>query len=232
MKILLISEKDEIKKKIDKLLSTVKIECIHYFNPIKAMDNIEEVSPGAVIFSANDFPRHWKVFLVFLRSLGNKEKIPFILLKGSDFDYSEVSKATFLGVNGIIDESLGINEDLDRLKEIINRYKRSDTEILFPSINMFSPSEDQKVALLFMHPEKLNIISGIVVALSETELHFMPSNLESTSLKNNLVFHDCSLRVGDKIFQTDLELIDNEKILKFRFLKSMKMLNEISSFSA
>jgi len=31
------------------------------------MDNISEIQPELVLFSAEDYPRHWKIFLKVLR---------------------------------------------------------------------------------------------------------------------------------------------------------------------
>ncbi|MDR1588437.1 MAG: hypothetical protein LBS57_13370, partial [Treponema sp.] len=38
---------------------SIPIEIIHYSQALKAMDNIEEINPDAIIISACDFPRHW-----------------------------------------------------------------------------------------------------------------------------------------------------------------------------
>ena len=68
MKVLIISEN---KEKTDALINAVKIsenEIIHYKWFMKALDNIEEVSPEIIIINAEDFPRHWKVLCQYTLS--------------------------------------------------------------------------------------------------------------------------------------------------------------------
>ena len=79
MKILLVSERDELRDHIRRNFMPRGAEIIQYYNPIKAMDNLDEVDPEVVLFSAQDFPRHWKPFLCYCPSSKEQLQEPKIL---------------------------------------------------------------------------------------------------------------------------------------------------------
>jgi len=234
MKVLVISDSEDLKSRIEKHLASSGTEIIHYRHPIKAMDNLEELAPEVVLFSADDFPRHWKIFLVYLRSNESKESVPFVILHGKDFDYEEVSKATFLGVNGMVDESFQAEGEMQKLKDILARYKKIPISKPQEIVGLYRPSADDRVDLIFLHPENLHLVRGKVTALSASEIHFSPADSEKTmTLEENSIISDCSLRLGDKIFQVDLELTSVSEGFVFRFLQPIRELNAlISSFAS
>src|SRR6056297_3862262 len=106
MKTILVIEDQETKERISRHLMPLGFDFIHYLNPVKALDNIDEIEPDLVIFSAEDFPRHWKPFIRLLRAKHSKEEAVFILLTGENFSSEEASKATILDVNGMISAQL------------------------------------------------------------------------------------------------------------------------------
>ncbi len=61
MKAILISEMLESSQELKPFLKGYDFDLIHYRTPLKAMDNLEEISPDAIIINTIDFPRHWKV---------------------------------------------------------------------------------------------------------------------------------------------------------------------------
>ena len=233
MKVLLIAERDELKIKIAGFLHAYGIEIIQYWHPIKAMDNLDETIPDAVLFSAQDFPRHWKIFLVFLRASCSKEEIPFILLKGSDFDSDETSKAALLDANAIVDENLNNNEDITRIKDIFSRYEKieaspSESSVSTPSSSYF-PTPEDRIDLLFTHPENYSLVSGVVKELTSSSLLFQPLSPEKTEdLRPSTIISAASFRIGELIHRVDLKVIENSGILLFGFLDSPKEILELT----
>ena len=112
MKLLLVTSKEETRNRVYSHFNRLGYEIIIYDNPLKAMDNLSEIVPEAVIFNAEDFPRHWKPFLQVLRQLFEREKSVFILLKGESFNDEEALKAGSLSVSGVL------SEDFQRPEEI------------------------------------------------------------------------------------------------------------------
>jgi hypothetical protein len=98
------------------------VEIIHYSQALKAMDNIEEIDPGAIIISARDFPRHWKAIVQFARQDRSRKTCPIIVLHGDSFTGEDADKAYIIGVNAVAPESLPPEEKAARIRGILNRY--------------------------------------------------------------------------------------------------------------
>jgi hypothetical protein len=123
MKLMIICASLESLGKIaeDSRLS-VPCEIIHYSQALKAMDNIEEIDPGAIIINARDFPRHWKAIVQFVRQDRSRKTCPIIVLHGDSFTGEDADKAYVIGVNAVVPESLPPGEKAIRIQGILNRY--------------------------------------------------------------------------------------------------------------
>ena len=215
MKILLVSERDELKGYIRRNFMPRGAEIIQYYNPIKAMDNLDEVDPDVVLFSARDFPRHWKPFLIFLRDSKAREQCVFVILTGDEFDHEEADKAQALQVNGIVHERLDDRTELSRLKELVNRYRdigdaRSERRLV--------PTRIDHVGFLFTHPDTLDLIFGSVEDLSAAGVSFVPSDRRKTmDLQVGTTVGNCSLRVGENLISFPAGIIRNERSISLAF---------------
>ncbi|MFW5717825.1 MAG: PilZ domain-containing protein [Spirochaetota bacterium] len=215
MKILLVSERDELKAHIRRNFMPRGAEIIQYYNPIKAMDNIDEVEPDVVLFSAQDFPRHWKPFLIFLRDSKAREQCVFVILRGDDFDHEEADKAQTLQVNGIVHERLHDRQELARLKELVNRYRDigdARTE------KRLAPSQIDRIGFVFTHPQRMEIVFGHVEDLSAAGVSFMPLDRQRTmDIQVGVTIDVCSLRVGDAILALRADVVRNERNISLAF---------------
>ena len=215
MKILLVSERDELRQFIKQNFIPRGAEIIQYYNPIKAMDNLDEVDPEVVLFSARDFPRHWKPFLVFLRDTRTREQCVFVLLRGDDFDHQEADKAQALAVNGIVDEQLRDRQELERLKELVNRYRdigdaRAEKRLV--------PTEVDSVRFVFTHPHKLEMIFGHVEDVSATGIAVVPFDRHKVmDLEVGSELPSCSLRTGNTTISFSARIVRNERALSLVF---------------
>ncbi len=229
MKILLIAEKESTRESLSTHLTPRGFDLIHYRNPIKAMDNIDEISPEVVFFSAEDFPRHWKPFLKLLRSSFTKETTTFVLLKGEVFPFEEAAKAKHLDVTGIIKENLEDRREYSRLEELLSRYT-SLNEVR--SEGRYIPQTHDEVALIFTHPETHSLITGTVFDLSTTGAAFEPDNIEATKdLAVGTIIKRCSLQIEDNYFSFSAKVIRNEIRMAFQFLDIGETVsNAISDF--
>ncbi|TFH04339.1 MAG: PilZ domain-containing protein [Spirochaetales bacterium] len=215
MKILLVSERDELKSYIHKNFMPRGAEIIQYYNPIKAMDNLDEVEPDVILFSAQDFPRHWKPFLAFLRDSRAREQCVFVILTGTDFDHEEADKAQALHVNGIVHEQLRDRQELARLKELVNRYRdigdpRTEKRLV--------PTTIDRVGFIFTHPQRLEMIFGRVEDLSAAGASFVPTDRHKTmDIAPGTTIRSCCLRIGDRMLSFSAEVVRNERSLSFLF---------------
>jgi hypothetical protein len=180
------------------------------------MDNLDEIDPDVVLFSAEDFPRHWKPFLAFLRQSKGRESAVFVLLKGESFPFEEASKAQALEVNGIVREDLSQGKELLRLKELIQRYKETQD---LRQAKRYVPDELDTIEFVFTHPTNFRLITGNVEDLSSMGLSFTPDDAQYVEdLGHDVVIPSCSLRVGDDILSFSTRIVRNERRISFSYL--------------
>ncbi|MCL2374271.1 MAG: PilZ domain-containing protein [Treponema sp.] len=197
MKLLLVLGDDETYARITRHVKPLGFELVRYTHVLKAMDNLDEIEPHAIVISARDFPRHWKIMAKFVRSEAPKDVCPFIILRGEEFPTEEAAKASCLGVNGIIDESLENPAEVSRFHEVLGRHipikdkrraRRVHTEIW------------QRFGFAFTLPDSRVLITGTVKNISSGGLSFQPDNpalLGDINLSAELT--ECSLRAGDSM---------------------------------
>jgi hypothetical protein len=217
MRIILVAEREELGTHVRHHFHPQGSELVHYTNPIKAMDNIDEIDPDVVLFSAVDYPRHWKTFLNFLRGTRARERAVFVLLTGEDLSYEEASKAQHLGVNGIVHENLKDKQEIGRLRELVVRYKnvnetRQDRRLV--------PGRADTVGFMFSHPETLQAVIGTVQDISASGLRFAPFQPAAVDdIRPKEILELCSLRLGQEVISPTCEVVRNEDTISVRFLQ-------------
>jgi len=219
MKLLLVLGSDDNYDVICRNIAPFGFEPIRYRHVLKAMDNIDEVDPSAIIISARDFPRHWKILVQFVRSERPKETCPIVILKGTNFNTEEASKAFFLGVNGILDDALENRDDIDCLHDILahsGRHSRpADTE---QKERHFFVEPWHRTGLLIANLLDKSIIIGDIKTISANGLSFAPAKpLPPKAVTLNKELRECSLRVGDAILAPVCRIsgVDNDISLEF-----------------
>ncbi|RKX89711.1 MAG: PilZ domain-containing protein [Spirochaetes bacterium] len=223
MKVLLIIEKDSTRETIIEHLSPRGFDFIHYINPVKAIDNILEISPDMVIFSAVDYPRHWKPFLKVLRLFRNREESIFILLKGENFPVEESTKATILEVNGIIPDDLKDPLVIQQLEDIFTRYNVLDDNRLD---RRYIGHAAEDIEFIFSHPVTLTIISGTITDISLNGLCFKPEIPRLTQdIMEGIVLENCTLRVKNSFYNLSVRVVRNNVQLSFKFLEPSESLS-------
>jgi len=237
MKLLLVLGSDDNYDVISQNILPLGFEPIHYRHVLKAMDNIDEIDPAAVIISARDFPRHWKILVQFVRSERPKETCPIIILKGTNFNTEETSKALFLGVNGILGDTLENQDDINRLREILGSVGGMaagstagstagfaagpvHTEQKRPSPNRsFFVEPWHRIGLLIANLSGKSILITDVKTISADGLSFTPASpLSIKTVKINTELRLCSLRVGDSILAPVCRISGVDKTISLEFI--------------
>ncbi|MCL2190609.1 MAG: PilZ domain-containing protein [Treponema sp.] len=224
MKLLLVLGSDDNFDIVSSSIPPLGFEIIRYRYVMKAMDNLDEISPSAIVVSARDFPRHWKILVQFVRSERSREACPIILLKGGTFSTEETAKAFFLGVNGVLDDALESPEKLNRLQNILGRHvpvheKRKHHRYLVEPWH--------RVGFLVANFSGKGIVQGTVQNISAGGLSFMPANCQPPEeppeeASVNEAFKECSLRVGDAILSPVCRLVRTGKIVSMEFISFPK----------
>ena len=212
MKLLLVLGSDDNYDTISQSINSLGFELIRYRHVLKAMDNIDEIDPEAIMISARDFPRHWKILVQFVRNERPKETCPIIILKGGNFSAEETSKAFYLGVNGIVADML-VQEDIDRLKNIFGRSVPSKQE------QQFFVEPWHRVGLLMADLSDSSFIIGDVKTISANGLSFSSEQpLPPNAVTLNKELKECSLRVGDAILSPVCRITGVEKDIPLEFV--------------
>jgi hypothetical protein len=211
MKALFLIESDRIADIARFYLKPLGFETIRYRNPAKAADNLEEIDPDAIVISARDFPRHWKVIAGMARNSKNKDQCVIILLKGDSFPIEEAAKAAYLGVNGVVKDDLEDRREQSRFQQLLKRYIVVDDERASERIQ---PSSWDKLDFIFSHPRSLAPISGRLELISSSGLSFVP---DSPALVSDLftgeLIEDCSMRVGPDIVDLSCIVVHPGRVL-------------------
>jgi hypothetical protein len=216
MKLLLILGSDDMLNTISQSIKPLGFDLIRYRHVLKAMDNIDEVDPAAILISARDFPRHWKVLVQFVRYERPREVCPIILLKGDDFSLDEASKAFFIGVSGIVSENIKLFNEKDRLQSLLSRYIEVEDK---RKAKRYHAEVWTRFGFCITNPLNRGIITGTVKTLSSTGIGFVP---DDPSLVENILeneeLSECSLRVGDHILSPIARVVHKEPVLSLEFI--------------
>ena len=119
MKTLIISDDDSVIQKINSKVQSLGFDTIIYRWLLKALDNLEEISPEYIIVSVKDYPRHWKTLAQFVQM--NLARVPakVILYSPEKLSVDEEKKSSALNIFGTINsiDENGLNELQCLLKE-------------------------------------------------------------------------------------------------------------------
>jgi DNA-binding response OmpR family regulator len=216
MKLLLVMGSDDTCNLVSLYVRPLGFDLIRYYNVLKAMDNIDETDPSAIIISARDFPRHWKTMVQFVRTERPKDLCPIILLKGENFPLEETTKAFYLGVSGIIAETLDNSTEIDRLQGILSRYIPVEEK---RKARRYQAQKWQRLNFIFASPRDKTIITGEVKTISSGGLSFYPDHSAlMKDIRLDMELTECSLRVGDKILSPVCRLARTGRIVSLEFI--------------
>jgi len=216
MKLLLIMDSDENYKLISLYIKPLGFELIRYRHALKAMDNIDEIDPRAIVISARDFPRHWKTMVQFVRSERSKDDCPIIILTGDDFPQEEMAKASFLGVNATISDALDSPSEIERFHEIISCYLPVEEK---RRSRRFHVEPFHKIGFVFAHPFDSVLITGKVMDISTGGISLkLDDPVLIRDLRLNTELKDCSLRIGDAFLDPACRFARTGRIVSFEFL--------------
>jgi hypothetical protein len=215
MTLLLVAAEETLKHTLEYHLQPMGFTVVHYDDPVRAIREIDDLRPEMVLFSAADYPRHWKPLLKLLRERRDKEESVFILLADSP-PLEEGAKAVHLGVNGILDVQAPLKRQLLQLEELYRRYRSVKDKRRF---HRLVPGERDRLELIFSHPRLLSLITGTLKEISIRGASFQPSNPATTAdLHRDDQLTLCTLRVGEAIVSLTCRVArnDGEMGLEFR----------------
>jgi len=213
MILLVVAREERLKEMVSEQFASRGASVIHYRNPIKAMDNLEEIHPDIVIFYTQDFPRHWKPFMRFYRSIDTVENGIAVLLTGDLFTEDEAAKAQLLGVNGLVPYPQEEQLIQSSLEEIVQRYISLEDQ---RRNRRYFPREYDNLAFMFPHPKSFTILTGTILDITVESIRFFPDSPDKTAdIPENSLLENCSLQVDEEILTFSARLLRNNKSMIF-----------------
>lgn len=216
MKMLLVAARDTFANVLGYHLTPLGFTLEHVDDPLAAIAALEDIDPQAVLFSAADFPRHWKAMVKVARERKSKQEMVFVLSTPAGFEMEEAAKAAHLGVNGLVGEDLADKAELYRLEEILRRYTKVREKREFPRV---VPAPRDELGFAFTHPRRLALVTGTLREISIQGASFAPWNPSSVEdLAAGTDLPRCSLQAGDRIIGLDCRLARNRADMGLQFL--------------
>ncbi len=215
MKALLIIDDDNTASIASFYLKPMGMDIIRYRDPIKALDNLEEIHPDAVIMSARDFPRHWKPIIVNVRTHCTKNECIVLLLKGEFFSFDEAAKAAYLGINGVLKEDLADRNELLRFQMLFKRYIEIDESRVSDRRPL---AKWDKLDFVCSHPQSYAPLTGQIETISSSGISLIPdSPALFADLETGAVIEEASMKIDDCIFNFSCTLVRKGAVLAFGF---------------
>jgi methylmalonyl-CoA mutase cobalamin-binding subunit len=217
MKALLLVENDRIADIARFYLRPLGFEAVRYRNPVKAVDNLEEIEPDAVVVSARDFPRHWKILTQAVRAVRPKDRCVIVLLKGEVFPFEEAAKAAHLGVNGVVRDNLDDRHEQILFQRLLKRYVAVEDS---RNSERVAPSAWDRLDFIFAHPLSLSPVAGRLETVSARGISFAPDSPALVAdLEAGTEIDDCSLRAGDRIISLSCKIARADRVLGLSITK-------------
>ena len=119
MKALLVADNGLVIDNVSTVLKTAGYDIITYHALLKALDNIEEISPHLIVISTKEYPRHWKTLAQYATVPMGTYTPQVILYTGGEFSKEDQDKAQALHVRGYF-KSVDV-DGLDELRTILSQ---------------------------------------------------------------------------------------------------------------
>ncbi|MGP1439978.1 MAG: hypothetical protein ACTTJ3_04465 [Treponema sp.] len=210
----LISESQDKNKTLMKVFKEQSIDIIHYSSPMKALDNLAEIKPDAIVIDTIDFPRHWKVITQYVRYSNSKDDVVVILIVNALFSAFEVDKAISIGVQGIINIDTPNEVVVNNAKDILAKYKSSTFKARRDFNEEFSSSD---CSFLFVEPETECIVTGKVKDLHTDSLLFIP-DIKVDEIDKDDILKNCSLKIRNNILTPSCRVVEVNNYLNLEFV--------------
>ncbi len=207
MILMLVKDDNSCAAELSRWLAPYGISVVSYRNPLKALDNLEETQPAIILYDLQDFPRHWKILVKYLREEHTKNEVVFLLVSHGPAPLEEANKALYLGVNGILQDT-GSTENLARnIREVFLRYGTFEVET---DDRTEKAAHEVPLPFLFRHPRGKHLVTGTMVRYDGNRGTFKPDFAhEVADLSEGEVLAGGSLRLAETLVTLDATIVKN-----------------------
>lgn len=171
--------------------STWKV--LQYRHPLKALDNLAEIEPDIILWSQDDFPRHWGAFI---GAMGNQEKkARFYLVSEHEFSEETIKKVQTLALEGYSHEGFFS----DDVAHFIKKHQGSQVQAL--GVEIYLPLTDARGMLV---QEKNGAFAIHSLELGKNELKAILVDAQYASLPQANMAAELVLIHGTKRMRLDV----------------------------
>lgn len=192
-------------------LEPLGVGVVHYRIPLKAMDNLSEIQPQAILYAQHDFPRHWKVMLNLVRQEFSKERCVFVLLHpGPSLPIEEAEKAAVLEVNAMISLQKGPLEVVRQFQDVYLRYGS------FPVLPTSVTRSGAGWPMVIFHPVRNQIVNGLLVQLDLLGGLFRADRRKAIAdIPDGTLIARCTVHLDSGILESPIKVLRNRGQLLF-----------------
>lgn len=215
MILMLVKEEIPWASGLETHLAPYGVSVVHYRHPLKALDNLVETHPAIVLYDLQDFPRHWKILVKYLREEYRKDEVIFLLVSNGPPPLEEANKALYLGVNGILQFNGDVEALARNIREVFLRYGTFEVD----AAPAAPAGTDAPLAFLFRHPRRKHLVTGVLVKYDGKRATFKPDFAhEVADLAEGEVLAGGSLRRADSLVSVDASVVKNSGQLQLAIL--------------
>jgi hypothetical protein len=208
MKLLMVVASDETSELLSLYIKPLGFDLIRYRYVLKAMDNLDEIEPDAVIMSARDFPQHWQILLQFARCTFPLMRLPFVVLRGACFPFEDAVRTFYLGATPL-DEQLR-PADIEKLRNVLQHGEQK-------RISIMERNNKKRFSLMLVNPLTGIMVTGEVKGISDEYISFLPT-ISLSEVPPNTEVPECSLRAGEWVLSPRCLLTRHGREVVLRFL--------------
>jgi hypothetical protein len=193
MKALIVADDQKIIDEISAVVKKSGYDIILYRWLLKALDNIEEISPDVVIINAAEYPRHWKTLAQYCRS-GIPSQPPRI----------------FIAVNDHFSDS-----EYDKAKKLKVQIFSSAEETLSTSLAELFEQQNPD-SLLFTNPVSGIIITGRLTCRDNNLFFSADIQKQIQNIDAGTILNHCTVKKNGKIFYTTAVVVANKETMELK----------------
>lgn len=210
MILMLVKEETAWASGLERALSPYGVGVVHYRHPLKALDNLTETKPAIILYDLQDFPRHWKILVKYIREEFRKDEVIFLLVSTGPAPLEEANKALYLGVNGILQFEGDVELLARNIREVFLRYGTFEVETAPEAVSGGGGRPEGPLAFLFRHPRRKHLVTGMLVKYDGQKATFKPDFAHEVSdLTEGETLAGGSLRLADSLVTLDATVLKN-----------------------
>lgn len=221
MKALIVAEDEELIEKAGNLLKASGYDLIIYKWLLKALENIEEISPDLILISAVDYPRHWKVLTSYASTLLKNTNI-FLYINQVAFSEDEERKAELLNIKACFESFTDFDKELKKfetttsnaVKENSNKIKQIEkTESIKSIIDCLleSPETNTLVTGKLSSPIEEDSLSAIIKMKPDFEDIISSEDIGKT-VRHLTIFTDGKVQTLEAVIKSVSDIIELELV--------------------